>query len=77
MSCRTVLSAVPLQLDPEQGDKCDFSHSWMLPALRDNVEKDELSYFTEEILPMAGKLRAKSEFTVCYYYIHSCLQMSH
>ncbi len=59
-----MLKAVPLQLDPEHKDVVgthNFPRSWMLPVLRDSIEKDELSYFTEHFLQLAGKLRAKSE----------------
>ncbi len=33
----------------------------MLPLLKDYIEKTELSYFTNTLLPLAVKLRAKSK----------------
>lgn len=33
----------------------------MLPLLKDFIEKTELSYFTNTLLPLAQKLRAKSK----------------
>lgn len=61
MGVRIVLTATPLQLDPDEGGVSgshDFPRSWLLPVLRDNVERDELSYFTGVLLPLAGKLQA-------------------
>ena len=65
---RVVLKAVPLQLDPDPKGVVgshDFPRSWMLPVLRDNIKKDELSYFSDNFLQLAGKLRAKSEQYIC------------
>jgi hypothetical protein len=33
----------------------------MLPILKDNIEKTELNYFVKHFLPLAQKLRSKSE----------------
>ncbi len=33
----------------------------MLPLLKDYIEKTELSYFVKQLLPLAKKLRARSE----------------
>ena len=56
---------MPLQLDPDDpqvggAGSHDFPRSWMLPMLRDSVGQTELAYFTDAMLPLAGKLRTKS-----------------
>jgi ribosomal RNA-processing protein 12 len=40
----------------------DYPRSWMLPLLKENIEKTELSYFVEKLLPLSRKLKAKSIF---------------
>ena len=34
----------------------------MLPLLKENIEKTELAYFIDHLLPLARKLKAKAEF---------------
>lgn len=34
----------------------------MLPLLKENIKRTELSYFVKELMPLAKKLRAKAEF---------------
>ncbi|GFS59549.1 RRP12-like protein [Nephila pilipes] len=56
MGPRTVLEAIPLQAD---GEKPDFTRSWMLPLLRDHVKRTELKFFFEYFLKLAIKMRSK------------------
>lgn len=68
ISFRVVLTTVPLELDPDvpqvgMAVSHDFPRSWMLPMLRESVGQTELSYFTDVMLPLAGKLRTKSMWT--------------
>ena len=44
------------------GDETSYEYprSWMLPILKDNIEKTELGYFVSVLLPLANKLRAKA-----------------
>ena len=37
----------------------DLTRSWLLPVLRDNIEKAELSFFASFFLPLASQLKAK------------------
>lgn len=39
----------------------EYPRSWMLPLLKDFVEKTDLSYFVNYLMPLANKLRARSE----------------
>ena len=34
----------------------------MLPILKENIEKTELSFFVDTLLPLAKKLKAKSDY---------------
>lgn len=34
----------------------------MLPLLKENIERTELAYFVKKLLPLAKKLREKSEY---------------
>lgn len=45
-----VLSACPLELNEERND---FSRSWMIPMLRDNIDSCELRYFIKRFVPLA------------------------
>ncbi|GFU16993.1 RRP12-like protein [Trichonephila clavipes] len=56
MGPRIVLEAIPLQFD---GEKPDFSTSWMLPLLRNHVKRTELKFFFDYFLKLAIKIRSK------------------
>ncbi len=54
---RAVLSAVPLGISGAEGESLSFPRSWLLPVLRENVQKDELGFFVGYFLPLAESLR--------------------
>jgi ribosomal RNA-processing protein 12 len=56
MGPSVVLKAVPLKLDVIS-DKSDFPQSWLLPVLQANVRNSELSYYVNELLPLAGVMK--------------------
>ena len=61
---RVVLEAVPLHLYKEAGSGShDFPRSWMLPVMKEHIERTELAYFTQAMLPLAAQLRTKGEYT--------------
>ena len=66
---RVVLEAVPLHLDKEVGSGShDFPRSWMLPVMKEYIERTELAYFTQTMLPLAAQLRNKGEWVdICMY----------
>ena len=66
---RIVLEAVPLHLDKEVGSGShDFPRSWMLPVMKEYIERTELAYFTQTMLPLAAQLRNKGEWVdICMY----------
>ena len=39
----------------------EYPRSWMLPLLKDNIGRTELGFFGKYVMPLARKLRAKSE----------------
>ena len=38
----------------------EYPRSWMLPLLKDFIEKTELQYFVDTMLPLAKKLKLKA-----------------
>ena len=60
---RVVLEAVPMHLDKEAGSGShDFPRSWMLPVMKEHIERTELAYFTQAMLPLAAQLRSKGGY---------------
>ena len=56
---KLVINCIPLYITGEE-TTFDYPRSWMLPLLKDNIEKTELDYFVTELMPLAKKLREKS-----------------
>ncbi len=52
-----MLESVPLGITGAEGESLSFPRSWLLPVLRENVQKTELSFFVEYFLPLAEALR--------------------
>ncbi len=52
-----MLSAVPLGITGGEGESLSFPRSWLLPVLRENVQRSELAFFVEYFLPLAEALR--------------------
>lgn len=38
----------------------EFPRGWILPVLKEHVKNTELGYFVQDLLPLAAKMRAKS-----------------
>lgn len=57
---RLMLECISLGITGDEEVNCDYPRSWMLPILKDNIQKTELSYFINVMLPLANKLKAKS-----------------
>lgn len=56
---RLVIECIPLHITGDE-TTYDYPRSWMLPLLKDNIEKTELGYFTSKFLPLARKLKERS-----------------
>jgi ribosomal RNA-processing protein 12 len=56
---KLMLDCIPIDITGDE-TSYDYPRSWMLPLLKDNIEKTELSYFIKTLLPLAIKLRTKS-----------------
>ncbi len=52
-----VLTAIPHGITGDDGETLDFPRSWLLPVLRENVQRTQLAYFVENFLPLSEKLR--------------------
>ena len=61
MGPRIVLSAVPMQLDTNSATNHEFPRGWILPVLKEHVKNTELGFFVQDLLPLAAKMRAKSQ----------------
>ncbi len=42
-------------------DPPDFPQSWILPVLKSSVYKTDLAFYTDQLLPLAGRLRLMAE----------------
>ena len=56
---RLVLTCVPLHITGDE-TTYDFPRSWVLPLLKDNIERTELTFFVAQFLPLARKLRERA-----------------
>jgi len=56
---KLVLDCIPLHITGEE-TTYDFPRSWLLPLLKDNIEKTELAYFVSQFLPLARKLKERA-----------------
>lgn len=52
-----ILSIVPIQQDLLGSTQ--FAHDWLLPLLRDNIEKSELGIFKKHFVPLANAIEIK------------------
>ncbi|XP_022354987.1 RRP12-like protein isoform X2 [Enhydra lutris kenyoni] len=59
MGPEVVLEAVPLEIDGSE-ETLDFPRSWLLPVIRDHVQKTRLGFFTTYFLPLATTLKNKA-----------------
>ena len=57
---KLMLECISLQITGEETANFDYPRSWMLPILKDNIEKTELGYFVNVLLPLANKLKARA-----------------
>ena len=53
----------------------DFPRSWMLPAMIGHIHHTELGYFTEALLPLAGRLRTKGVYRCLLHRVTLCITM--
>lgn len=60
MGPERVLKAYPLLMAGEEGSQ-DFSRSWMLPVLRENIKSTRLAFFTTYFLPLASAFHECAE----------------
>ena len=58
---RLVIECIPLHITGDE-TSYEYPRSWMLPLLKDHIEKTELSYFSTSLLPLAKKLKEKSNY---------------
>lgn len=56
---RFVLKCVPLGITGREEEPYDFSGSWLLPILRENISNTELAFFVDYFLPLADTCRAR------------------
>ncbi|XP_053214917.1 RRP12-like protein [Panonychus citri] len=54
---KIILDIVPLEMD--LSDTNQFTHSWLIPLFRDNIEKTELRTFKTFFLPLAKRIEIK------------------
>jgi ribosomal RNA-processing protein 12 len=57
---KLMLECISLEITGDEEANFDYPRSWMLPILKDNIQKTELSYFINVMLPLANKLKMKS-----------------
>ncbi|CAF1474364.1 unnamed protein product, partial [Didymodactylos carnosus] len=57
---KLILDVIPLNLTGTDADT-KLEQSWLLPLLRDNIVRTELSHFVNYFLPFAFKLKASAE----------------
>ena len=55
-----MLECIPLEISGDEEANFDYPRSWMLPILKDNIEKTELAYFINVMLPLANKLKSRA-----------------
>lgn len=53
------LEIYPLSI--ESGNDVMIPNGWMLPILRDNIEKSDLSFYVDTLVPLTAALKIKSE----------------
>jgi ribosomal RNA-processing protein 12 len=58
MGPETFLSFIPLNLEAED---LSVSNIWLFPILKQYIVGAHLKYFTDEILPMIGRIREKAQ----------------
>ena len=55
---RLVIDCIPLHITGDE-TSYEYPRSWMLPLLKENISKTELSFFITKIMPLAKKLKEK------------------
>nr|CAG4641434.1 EOG090X00E0 [Eurycercus lamellatus] len=56
---RFLLKCIPLNITGRETEPYDFSSSWLLPILRENICHTELRFFVEYFLPLAQLCRSR------------------
>jgi len=59
MGPKIILDKRPLNLIRDD-DVCEFPRAWLLPIMKEYVQKTEMQYFISHLLPISAKLREKS-----------------
>ena len=55
-----MLESIPLNITGAEKDY-EFTTSWILPVLRENINKTRLAFFTEYFLPLAASCLRRSK----------------
>ncbi|RNA27286.1 RRP12 isoform X2 [Brachionus plicatilis] len=57
---KLVIDSIDLKITGEE-TSFEYPRSWMLPLLKDYIERTEISFFITDILPLANKIRVRHE----------------